>query len=273
MDGLYECVTMPFGLRNGPATFQRLMDTFLAGLKWTICIPYIDDILVFSKDFESHLEHLNLVLGRLRAANLTIKAKKCLFGIQRIEYLGYVISDAGIEPNKSKVEAVSKIPQPTNVDQVRSFIGMATYYRRFVKDFSKIAEPLTRLTRKDIAFEWKEEQQEAFEILKYNLINPPLLSYFDPKLFTEVRCDACDVGLGAVLVQKNDGAFNVVAYASRLTNKHEKNNPISELEALALVFALDKFRIYLAGIHFNLITDHCALCWMQTKINLAPRLT
>ncbi|RWS22693.1 enzymatic polyprotein endonuclease reverse-like protein, partial [Leptotrombidium deliense] len=187
-------------------------------------------------------------------------------------FLRYVLNNEGILPDIEKIIAVKQFPTPENIDNVRSFLGLASYYRRFVKDFAKIAKPLTFLTKKDVAFKWSTDQINAFVELKNRLINYPVLVHFDPSYEIEVRCDASGEGLGAILLQiTNDGA-KVIMYASRCLSKHEKNYSISELEALAIVFALQKFRIYLIGRKFKVYSDHCSLCWLTKKQNLSARL-
>ncbi|RWS03246.1 retrovirus-related Pol polyprotein from transposon 297-like protein [Dinothrombium tinctorium] len=271
-EGLYECNTMPFGLKNAPSRFQRLMDSVLSDLKWRICIPYIDDVLIFGKNFEELLYNLDLVLCRFRNANLTLKPSKCVFFVNTVRYLGYVISDSGISPDPEKVKAVQEFPRPKDINNVRQFIGLASYYRKFIKNFSKTAEPLTRLTKKNENFYWSQEQEKAFEELKNKLSSAPVLAHFDPALEIEVRCDGSGVGLGAVLLQKHQDGMKTIAYASRMLTTHEKNYPVSEIEALAVVFALEKFRMYLLRRKFKVYTDHCSLCWLMKKMKLAPRL-
>ncbi|XP_053213836.1 uncharacterized protein LOC128397176 [Panonychus citri] len=272
-DGLFEFIVMPFGLRNAPATFQRLMDSVLADLKWIICIPYLDDILIFSKTFKEHLSHIDKVMDRLRLANLLIQPPKVAFAVNAINYLGHTLTAEGISPQQDKIKAVLEVERPSNVDKLRQFLGLASYHRRFIKDFSIIAKPLSSLTKKDTPYEWKEEQQKAFDDLKQALISHPILAHFDIKLPVEVRCDGSSIGLGAILIQLHPDGDKVVAYASRMTSKPEKNYAISELEALAIVYALEKFRSYLIGIKFKVVTDHCSLCWMFSKRKLTPRLT
>ena len=175
--GLYQFKVMPFGLANAPATFERLMERVLAGLHWETCLIYIDDIIVFSKTFDEHVDRLTQVLQRLRAANLKLASHKCKLFRSRVEFLGHVVSDRGVETEPKKIEAISGWPEPKTVKEVRSFIGLSSYYRRFVKDFAKLARPLHRLTEKDTSFEWTTECQEAFNSLKAALASPPILGY------------------------------------------------------------------------------------------------
>ena len=174
--GLYEFNVMPFGLCNAPATFQRLMETVLAGLTRKICMVYIDDILVFNRTLEDHLSHLKQVMDRLDRAGLCLKPKKCKFIQERVEYLGHVISKHGIEVDLIKVAAIKDFPQPTNLKSLKSFLGLSSYYRRFIPHFSSVAGPLHLLTRKDAPFVWSSSCQEAFELLKHLLTTAPVLA-------------------------------------------------------------------------------------------------
>ena len=177
---------MPFGLKGAPATFQRTMDVVLSGLEYNICLCYLDDILVFSSDFESHLIRLAQVFSRIRKANLKFNPNKCLFVLQEVTFLGFKITPEGQLSSEDKVKAIRNFPVPRTVKQVRGFIGLASFYRKFVKDFSKIASPLTQLTKKDQPFKWGKKEQESFELLKTCLSNPPLLAHHDPKDITQI---------------------------------------------------------------------------------------
>ena len=252
---------MPFGLCNAPATFQRLMQVVLAGLEWDCCFVYIDDILVASKSFEEHLYHLQLVFDRLRKADLRLKPTKCLFLCEEVPYLGYVISKHGIRPDPSKTDKVRQFPTPTDPTKVRQFLGLASYYRRFVPGFAKVAAPLHYLTKKDVPFAWTEECEFAFSQLKQFLIEAPILCYprFGPDESFLLETDASSIGLGAVLSQKqSDGEYHPIAYASRSLQPSEKNYGISELETLALVWAVKYFRTYILGHPCTVLTDHAA---------------
>ena len=258
--GLYEFTVMPFGLCNAPATFQRLMETVLAGLARKTCMVYIDDILVFSKTFEEHLTHLEQIFNRLRQAGLRLKLKKCTFAQPKVEYLGHVVTRDGIEVDPKKVEAVKGFPQPTNLKTLRSFLGLASYYRRFIPNFSKEARPLHSLTGKNAPFVWTPTCQQAFDKLKQLLTNAPVLAFPNFELDFILETDASGDGLGAVLAQKHqDGGIRPVAFASRTLQPHEKNYGATELEALGVVWAAKHFRPYLYGHHCDLYTDHEAL--------------
>ena len=259
--GLFEFTRMPFGLCNAPATFQRIMQLVLAGLEWRHCFVYLDDILVVSRTFEEHIGHLREVFNRLRSAGLRLKPKKCLILRDEVPYLGHVISARGVRPDPSKTEKVQHFPVPYDVTSVRQFIGLASYYRRFVPDFARIAAPLHALTRKNVVFKWSGACAMAFQQLKEALITAPILACpkFGPGVEFVLETDASGVGLGAVLSQlQDDGQLHPVAYASRSLDTSEKNYGISELETLGLVWAARHFRPYILGHHTTVYTDHSA---------------
>ena len=262
---------MPFGLTNAPATFQRTMDVVLSGLKWVICLVYLDDLIVFSKTFDEQITRLVKVLERISSAGFTLNPKKCRFCLNVIHYLGHVIDSTGQYPDPEKIETVKNFPTPRNLTDVRSFVALGSYYRKFVPKYSLLAEPLTRLTKLNVGFKWGTEQEIAFTTIKQKLMSAPVLIHFDPSLPIEVRTDACGYGLGACLLQMKE-EFHPVCYASRLLNRAELNYSTTEKECLALVFAIEKFRHYLEGQKFVVVTDHCALCWLKTKTRVKDRL-
>ena len=259
--GPFEFERMPFGLCNAPATFQRLMQAVLAGMEWDLCFVYLDDILVCSKIFEEHLDHLQQVFDRLRKARLTLNPKKCSFLHDQVIYLGHVISSKGIAPDPSKTQKVKDFPVPTDATKLKQFLGLSSYYRRFIPEFAKLAHPLHSLTKKGVNFHWSVDCQRAFEKLKELLTQSPVLAYpcfgKDKELILET--DVSGEGLGAVLALKQtDGFVHPVAYASRSLNPHEKNYAISELETLTLVWAVKQFRAYILGYKCIVFTDHSA---------------
>jgi hypothetical protein len=261
--GLYEFVRMPFGLCNAPGTFQRAMDILLSGLNWKISLIYIDDILVFSATFEQHLKDLESVLKRLSEVQFTVKLSKCFFGQEEVAYLGHLVGSQGIKPDPSKLKAVEGFPVPTNLTEVRSFLGLTTYYHRFVPSYSTVAEPLYRLQKKNVHFEWTADCQSAFERIKVLLVSSPTLRYPDFKREFVLMTDASDVGLGVVLSQTDDdGKEYVVGYASRALAKEERNYSTTEKECLAVLFGIKFFRSYIHGTHFTVITDHGSLTWL-----------
>lgn len=277
--GLFEFLRMPFGLTNAPATFQRAMNDILAGLLWTACLVYLDDIIIFGRTLNEMTSNLEKVLQRLREAQLTIKPSKCAFAVDKVKFLGHILSGDGLQMDPEKVKSIVDTGVPTDLAAVRSFVGLASFYRQFVKDFSLIAEPLTRLTRKNIRFEWTAEQQQAYERLKGELVKEPIMCHHDPSRFIELRTDASDKGLGAVLLHEfepvNEGGrpvMRVIAYASRQLKGYELNYGVTEKECLAIVWACEKFDMYLQGRKFRVVTDHLALTWLNSKKDLQGRL-
>ena len=262
--GLYEFRVMPFGLTNAPAVFQRLMQQVLSGLNPVegpdFVAVYLDDVLVFSETLDDHLMHLRLVLERIGQAGLKLKPTKCHLVRQEVEYLGHIITPNGLLPNPKLIEAVRDFAVPMSVKETRQFLGLASYYRRFVPQFAKIARPLHQLTRKNVTFEWTPSCQTAFDQLKCFLIQSPILAYPNfSKEFT-VETDASVKGLGAVLSQtQEDGKLHPVSYASRALSRVEENYAITELETLAVVWALTHFHHLIYGHHVTVITDHTAV--------------
>ena len=262
--GLYEFAVMPFGLKNAPALFQRLMQRVLMGLNPSdghdFVSVYLDDVLVFSETFNSHLEHLALVLQRFASAGLKLKPSKCHFICQRVEYLGHLITPSGIQPNPNRVSAVQEFPKPSSVKEVRQFLGLASYYRRFIAGFAKIAHPLHSLIQKDAIFQWSPDCQTAFVTLKTKLIQSPVLCFPNFSKSFRMETDASVQGLGAVLSQlQSNGEVHPVAYASRALSVTEKRYAITELETLAVVWAVTHFHAYLYGNDVTIYTDHSAV--------------
>lgn len=281
--GLFQYKRMPFGLQNAPATFQRLMQNIFRDEILQTLLVYLDDIIVYSENILDHLQRLELVFQKLREHGLKIEPEKCQFFRKRVTYLGHVVSAEGVATDPSKTEAVAKWPVPQTLKELRSFLGFASYYRRFVPGFAQIAVPLHKLAaevseggrrkRKDLKKEqWKEECQRSFDDLKSALTSAPVLAYPNYKEPFIVETDASDRGLGAVLSQIQDGKLRVIAYASRGLRGAEKNmsNYSSmKLELLALKWAVtDKFREYLLGSEFVVYTDNNPLTYLQTKSKL-----
>jgi len=263
--GLYEFNVMPFGLCNAPGTFQRLMNFVLQDFLGKFVAVYLDDIIIYSRTFEQHIDHLKLVFEALRTATLKIKLKKGFFCFPNIAFLGHIVGRNGISPDPAKVEKIMNFPEPTNLKELRGALGLFSYYRKFVKDFSRIAKPLLMLLKKDTPFEWNTKQQNAFDYLKKKLMEAPILQYPDFSKPFLIYTDASGTGLGAVLSQLNDEEKEcVIAYASRSLNKAECNYGITDQECLAVVWAVKHFEQYLGLLPFKIITDHSALKFLQT---------
>jgi len=230
-------------------------------------IIFIDDILIFSKTEEEHAEHLRIVLQRLRDHRLYAKFSKCEFWLKKVSFLGHVLSENGIEVDPSKVEDVLNWAQPQNVKEVRGFLGLAGYYRRFIENFSKISKPLTELLNKDVPFKWTDACERAFQTLKTKLTTAPVLAQPDVTKNFDVYCDASRIGLGCVLMQEG----RVIAYASRQLRRHEENYPTHDLELAAIVHALKIWRHYLLGKTCNIYTNHKSLKYIFTQAELNMR--
>jgi len=264
---------LPFGLTNSPATFQRLMSHILRGLEYTCALIYIDDTIIFSKTVDEHLDHIEEVFKRLRDANLRLNPKKCKFAKQELEYLGHIVTPQGIKPCPSKIKAIESYPVPKNVKQLRSFLGLANYYRRFIKDFAKVAHPLNQLTKKFVKFDWTKSCQEAFDLLKRALISEPILAYPDFTREFHVTVDSSSTALGMTLSQfSDDGVERVIAYNGRSLSNAEVNYSTTEREALALVEAIKKYQPYLHGRKFTVHTDHQPLQWLTKIKEPLPKL-
>ena len=263
-EGLFQFRVMPFGLCNAPATFQRLIDRVLSGLKWSSCLVYLDDIIVVGKSFSDHLSNLGCVFERLRGAGLKLKPAKCHLCQKRVAFLGHIVSADGIATDPSKTAAVKNWPIPQSRREVQQFLGLANYYRRFVGNFASIAKPLQQLTEKNSNFEWTVECQCAFDELRACLISPPVLSYPDYSRLFILDTDASDIGIGAVLSQvRENGSEGVVAYASRSLSRPERRYCVTRKELLAVVEFVHHSRQYLLGREFTLRTDHGSLVWVR----------
>ncbi|GJS42359.1 reverse transcriptase domain-containing protein [Tanacetum coccineum] len=267
--GHFEFKVMPFGLTNAPAVFMDLMNQVCKPYLDKFVIVFIDDILIYLKTKEDHENHLRLMLDLLRNEKLYAKFSKCEFWLQEVHFLGHVVNHDGIHGDPSKIEAVKSWNAHTTPSEVRSFLGLAGYYRRFIKNFSKIAKPLTSLTQKNQKYEWGEKQEKAFQTLKDNLCNAPILSLSDGVEDFVVYCDASYQGLGCVLMQRD----KVIAYASRQLKSHEINYTTRDLELGAGVFARKIWSHYLYGTKSVIYTDHKSLqhIFDQKKLNMRQR--
>ena len=267
--GHYEYVVMPFGVTNAPAIFMDYMNRIFRPYLDQFVVVFIDDILIYSESQEEHVEHLRVVLEILREHQLYGKLSKCEFWLEEVQFLGHVISAQGITVDPAKIETVVKWERPQTVTKVRSFLGLAGYYRRFVEGFSKRVNLLTQLTRKDHPFAWTDECETYFKDMKRRLTTAPVLVIPDPTKMFEVYCDASYEGLGCVLMQEK----RPVAYASRQLKVHKKNNPTHDLELAAVVFALKTWRHYLYGAQFQVFSDHESLKYLfdQKELNMRQR--
>jgi len=264
--GHYEYVVMPFGVTNAPTVFMDYMNRIFRPFLDKFVVVFIDDILIYSKTQEEHAEHLRLVLGVLREKQLYAKLSKCEFWMDEVQFLEHVISAQGIAMDPGNVDAMVKWESPKLATEIRSFVGLAGYYRRFIKGFSKIVAPLTQLTRKDQPFTWTDKCEESFQELKWRLISAPILVIPDVGKPFEVFCDASHLGLGYVLMQER----KAVAYASRQLKVHERNYPTHDLELAAIVFTLKIWRYYLYGAQFRVFNDHKSLKYLfdQKELNM-----
>jgi hypothetical protein len=264
--GQYEWLVMPFGLTNAPPTFSRLMMDVLRDYLDKFVLVYLDDILVYSRNPVEHQQHLRLVLEQLRRHKLYAKLSKCEFGQQSMEFLGHQVSSTGVRPLDLKLAAVRDWPAPKSASDVRSFLGLANYYRRFVRQFATVAAPLTDLLKTKEPFDWGKAQQQSFDQLKQRLTQAPTLTSPAATGVYIVHTDASDFGVGATLEQANEGGnVSVIAYHSRRLSEPERNYSTYDRELLAVVDALRTWRHYLLGRQFRLITDHQTLQFWHSK--------
>jgi hypothetical protein len=260
--GHYQFRVMPFGLTNAPATFQCLMNDILAPFLRKFVLVFLDDILIYSPTLESHVTHLTQVLGKLREHQLYLKRSKCSFEQNQLEYLGHIISDQGVATDPSKTSAMYKWPVPTTITELRGFLGLTGYYRRFVRNYGVLARPLTNLLKKK-QLVWTAEAQQAFVHLKEAMISTPVLGLPDFSAPFIVETDACDTGIGAVLIQHD----KPLAFLSKALGPTHKHLSIYEKEFLALIMAVERWRSYLQLQEFLIRTDHKSLAYL-TEQNL-----
>ena len=265
-DGLYEWMVMPFGLSNAPSTFMRLMNTVLRPYIGKFVVVYFDDILVFSKNKEDHVHHLKVILDVLRKHQLYVNLKKCQFLQESLVFLGFVISAGGVKMDSEKVRAILEWPSPRSITEVRSFHGLATFYRKFIRNFSSIVAPITDCT-KGKEFRWTNEAEDNFKLLKKKVTEAPILALPDFDKVFEVDCDASHTGIGAVLSQ----AGRPIAFFSEKLNDVRKNYSTYDVEFYAIVQALRHWRHYLVPKEFVLFTDHIALKYVNTQKKLNSR--
>lgn len=261
--GLFQFRRMPFGLHNAPATWQRLIDRVIGIDLEPFVFTYLDDVIICTNTFEKHIEVLQEVLFRLVNAGLTLNRDKCCFCKPELCYLGYVVNHDGLLVDPRKVEAILQIPTPASVSEVRRIVGMASWYRRFVPNFSTVVSPLTSLLRKNSKFVWDRDCQQALDAIKEHLVSAPILACPDFSLPFIIQTDASAYGLGAVLTQESPDGEKVICYISRSLSKSERNYSTTERECLGVLFAIEKLRPYIEGSKFTVITDHYSLKWLN----------
>src|SRR6187551_1985898 len=267
--GQYEFTVVSFGLTNAPAYFMNMMNKVFMEELDKFVVVFIDDILIYSETAKEHEEHLRIVLEKLRQHKLFGKFSKCEFWLEKVAFLGHVLTAEGVAVDPEKIEAVSEWQQPKSVTEIRSFLGLAGYYRRFIENFSKIAKPMTELLKNNVPFKWTDKCEESFQELRHKLTTTPMLTLPDIRKDFVVYCDASRQGLGCVLMQEG----KVVAYASRQLRKHEENYPTHDLELAAVVHALKIWRHYLIGNKCDIYTDHKSLKYFftQSELNMRQR--
>ena len=272
-NGLYQYKVMPFGMKNSPATFQRLVNNVICGLDG--CDAYIDDIIIYSDSWSDHLQRIRQFFDRLSKAKLTVNLAKTEFCHATVTFLGHLVGQGQVKPLEAKVNAISEFPVPKCKRQLMRFLGMAGYYRKFCKNFSGIAEPLTNLLKKSTKFNWNDKCQDAFDRLKAILKSAPVLLAPDFDKCFKLAVDASDVGIGAVLLQEdNNGIDHPVCYFSKKFNKHQKNYSTIEKECLALILAIQQFEVYLTSSTSPIVvfSDHNPLSFLHKLKNKNQRL-
>jgi reverse transcriptase-like protein/integrase-like protein len=273
--GAYKYRVMPFGLTNGPANFQRFInDTFIDYLD-DFLTAFIDDLLIYSNNELEHEEHVKKVLTRLREAGLQASINKCEFHVKRTKYLGFIVTTEGIEVDPEKTAVIQNWKKPSTVKGVQSFLGFCNFYRRFIKDYSRIARPLNWLTKANLPFQWDTDCQTAFDELKKRLASAPVLRHYQPDLPTRIETDASDEVIAGVLSQQKGNDWHPVAYYSKSMSPPEQNYEIHDKEMLAIVRALEEWRAELEGLQrkerFDILTDHKALEYFMTTKKLNAR--
>lgn len=270
--GHFEYCVMPFGLTNAPATFQNFInDIFRNELDYFV-VAYLDDILIYSNDLTNHIQHVSKVLAILKNNHLYVKPEKCVFHASTVDYLGFRISSSGVEISPNNVAAIKTWPSPRSIKDVQSFLGFCNFYRRFIKNYSTIAAPLTNLLKKNATFSWGNEHIAVFKFFIDFFSSPPLLCHFDANKETILECDASDFALGSVLSQKQaDNQIRPIAYYSRKFTTAEANYDVYNKELLSIVAAIQNWRYYLEGISFRIITDHKNLVYFKNATSFNRR--
>ncbi|GJP84117.1 hypothetical protein CLOP_g14200 [Closterium sp. NIES-67] len=269
--GSYEYLVMPFGLTNAPATFQAEMNHILRPLLDECMVVYLDDILIYSRDMKQHVEHLRRVFEILRRERFYVKLSKSEFALEKVQFLGHMVSAQGVHVDPKKIEAVRTWKTPENVKELHHFRGFANYYNRFVPQYAKLAAPVTNLLKKNTPYKWEPKHQEAVEQLKQALTSAPVLILPDPERDYVIEADAIDQAVGAVLMQDQGNGLQPIAYLSKKLHGAELNYSIHDKEALAIVIAFKAWRCYLEGRRTTVYTDHCSLKYLKTQPNLSRR--
>jgi hypothetical protein len=269
--GKFEYNRLPFGIKNSPANHNRLIASILDHLPFVKI--YFDDITIFSKEFEEHIDHIRQELTIMREVNLKLNSEKCAWAVKKIKILGYILKDNNVLIDPSKIQCIINRLPPTNIKELQIFLGCTNYYRRFINKFAEMAKPLFNLLKTGQKYDWSIECKEAFEALKEALVNKPVLRTFDPTLPILLVCDASGYAASCILSKTDqDGHEFVISYADYLFNKHEINYTISEKECLAVIFGIKHFRHYVHGTFFTIITDHSALLWLNSISDPIGRL-
>ena len=273
-NGLFEWNRMCFGLINAPSTFQRMMEFVLSKCHWSTVMVYLDDILVYGKTIEETMKNFEDVLSRLQKAGLKLKPKKCHLFKTEVLYLGYIIGRGEVKTNPDKIKDIRDFKPPETDKEVRRFLGLTNYYRKFIKNYADIATPLNKLLNKDVAFTWESKQEAAFETLKEKLITAPILTLPARTGRYILTTDASNYSIGAVLTQIQDGTERVIAYSSKMLSKTERNYCITRKELLSIVYHVNHFRMFLLGTGCFLVkTDHKALKSLMNFKDMSPQLS
>ena len=269
----YEWNVLPFGLKNAPSAFQSYVNKMLEGLLFKTCCIYIDDLICFSETFDQHLKDLDEIMQRIEKHNMKLNPTKCQFLCKEFRFLGFIITENGSKPDPNKVKAINEMKPPKTIKEIRRFCGMCCFYRKYVHKYSLIMEPITNLLRKESRFNWNDECQKAFDEMKKRLTEAPVLGHYSKGQPLILYTDASNYGVAAILSQEVDGKEKVLQYASALLDKHQLNYTVSEKEMLAIVWSVDKFRHYLLGHKFKIVTDHHSLCYLLKLKSPSGRLS
>ena len=263
--GQYEFNRLPYGLANSPATFNMVMNEVIRDLNWRSVLCYVDDILIFSKNFDEHVQHLAALFDKLIDANIKLKPTKCQFACHEVRYLGHIISKDGVTVDPEKTSSIRSFNRPKNLKELRMFLGCVNYFRRFIPNFAKIATPLNKLLQKNQKFEWTDDCQHAVDTLKDRLMSPPILVLPDFDKEFVLHTDASATAIGFVLQQycAETKKLKVISYGGRMLRKAEQLWDVKDRECLALVTAIKQFHVYLANRKFYVYTDHIALQYLH----------